>query len=404
MLLCTPTENAMRHHDFDEEIPRRGSGCKKWDTYPEDVLPMWVADTDFKAPQEVIDAVIAKAAHGVYGYTGMTGGSFEKATASWMQRRHGWDADPSWVEYTPTIGTSLAFAVTSFTQPGDFVVMQTPIYPPFRAAIETNGRRVAANPLLPPGPGEDGAYRIDFEDLEKKLAMPRARLLLLCNPHNPTGRCFTREELQRISELCLRHNVIVFSDEIHADFIYGGQSMISFPTLSPEAARQCLVTVNPSKTFNVADFKTAAVISANADLMDRYRATMQSARLGRISLCILAYEVAYTQCDYYVDQVRDYIGRNMDYAVSYFRDKIPGIGAYRPEATYLLWLDCRKLGMGQNELEAFFIEKAKVAFNSGTDFGEEGRGFMRMNLGCTMKTMKEAMPRIERAVNALGVV
>ncbi len=388
----------MQTHNFDEEIDRRGSGCKKWDTYPQDVLPMWVADTDFKAPQEVIDAVIARAAHGVFGYTGMTEGSFEKATAGWLKRHYAWDVDPSWVEFTPTVGTALAFAVTTFTQPGDFVVIQTPIYPPFRAAIETNGRRVAANPLRCDA---TGAYSIDFENLEKQLAMPRTRLLLLCNPHNPTGRCFTKEELQRISKLCLQYNVIVFSDEIHADFIYCKHKMTSFPTLSPEAEQQCLVTINPSKTFNIADFKTASVVSANADFMARYRATMQSTRLGRVSLCILAYEVAYTQCDYYVKQVSEYIGKNMEYAVDFFNKRIPSVKAYAPEATYLLWLDCRQLGLTQPELERFFIEKAKVAFNSGTEFGEEGQGFMRMNLGCTYKNLQDALARIERAVHEL---
>ena len=385
----------MKFHNFDEEIERRGTDCKKWNTYPPEVLPMWVADTDFKAPQEVIDALVDRAKHGVFGYTGMTGGSFEKVTASWLRRRFGWQAEPSWVEYTPTIGTALAFAVTSFSMPGDSVVIQTPLYPPFRIGIESNGRKAVASPLQ----WRDGTYAIDFEDLEKKLAQPGTRLLLLCNPHNPTGKCYTREELLRISELCLRHDVVVFSDEIHADFIYGANAMVSFPTLSPEAAMQSLVAVNPSKTFNIADFKTAAVVSANADLLDKYRATVQGARLGRVSFGIKAYEIAFTECDYYMDQVRDYIGRNMAYAVQYFHDRIPAIRAYHPDATYLLWLDCRELGLPQAALEKFFLEKAGVAFNSGTEFGPEGEGFMRMNLGCTMKVLRDGLERIEKAVN-----
>ena len=387
----------MRQHNFDEEIDRRGTGCKKWEQYPADILPLWVADTDYKVPQEIIDTLAAKVEHGIFGYTGLTGGSFEKATARWLKQHFGWEIDTSLVEYTPSIGSALAFAVQSFSVPGDNVVIQTPIYPPFRQSVEVNGRKAVENALIRKG----DTWLIDFEDLEKKLAAPRTRLFLLCNPHNPTGRCFTRDELKRISELCLKYNVIVFSDEIHSDFIYCKHGMISFPTISKEAAQQCLVTINPSKTFNIADFRTASVVSDNRYLLDRYRATMQGTRIGRQSMGITAYVTAYTQCDYYKDQVAAYIGKNMEYAVKYFNERIPGIHAYAPEATYLLWLDCGKLGMKQPELEKFFLEQAKVAFNSGTEFGAQGEGFMRMNLGCTMKTLKEALARIERAVTSL---
>ena len=385
----------MLQHDFDESIDRSGTFSMKWDAYPQGVIPMWVADTDFKSPQPVIDALAKRVAHGVFGYT-WGHGSFERSTKAWLSRRFGWDIDTAWVEFVPSVVTGLAMAVRALSMPGDNVVMLTPTYPPFFTVTEANGRKIASSSLV----WRDGAWQVDFLDLEARLADPKSSLFLFCNPHNPCGRCFTRRELLRIGELCLRHKVSVLSDEIHADFIHQG-THIPFPALSPEMAGISAVSINPSKTFNLPDLRVASIITPGADMRAKIRKETVAAQFGRSSLSILAYDVAYTECDYYADQVREYLGKNIDYAVSYFNEKIPAIAAYKPEATYLLWLDCRELGLPQDQLVKFFIEKARVAFNSGTNFGPEGEGFMRMNLGCPLKTLKEALGRIERAVKEL---
>lgn len=383
-------------HDFDEIIERRGFDGKKWNTYPADVIPMWVADSDFKSPQPIIDALAERVKHGIFGYTG-NDPMFEKAAVRWVKTRFGWDADPSRVEFTPCVGAALALAVKAFSRPGDNVLVQTPIYPPFRSVTKTNGRNVLENRLV----FRDGNFHIDFDDLEKKLADPKTTLFLLCNPHNPSGRAFTKEELLAMGELCRKHNVVVFSDEIHCDYVFSGHTHHCFPALSPELAAISLVSINPSKTFNIADFRTAAVMSDNKYLLDRYRAQLASQKLGRCSTGIIAFIKAYTECDYYADGVREYTEKNMRYAVGYINDRIPRLSAHMPDATYLLWMNCTELKLSQPDLVKFFVEKAKVGMNSGADFGVEGTGFMRMNLACPLSTVERAMERIEKAVKAL---
>ncbi len=385
----------MLHHNFDQIINRCNPASSKWDSYPADVIPMWVADTDFRAPQPVIDALARRVAHGVFGYT-WDHGSFERSTRDWVGRRYGWDIETDWVHFTPSVVTGLGLAVRALTEPGDNVVIQPPIYPPFFSIPRDNGRIPLANPLIP----RDGTWRIDFEDLEAKLADPRSTLLLLCSPHNPTGRSFTREELLRMGELCLKHNVRVLSDEIHADFVYTGRHT-PFAMLSPELAAISAVCLSPSKTFNIADLRMAAMVTPGDETGKMVKREIAAAKFDHCSLGDLAYHAAYTECDYYADQVRDYLSKNLDRAVRDFSETIPEIAAYKPEATFLLWLDCRKLGLAQPELVSFFLNKAKVALNSGTDFGPEGKGFMRLNVGCPVVVLGEALGRIERAVREM---
>ncbi|GFH62686.1 MAG: aspartate aminotransferase [Candidatus Desulfovibrio kirbyi] len=389
----------MKQHNFDEIIERRGHDGEKWNTYPTDVLPMWVADSDFRCPQPILDALAARVSHGIFGYTSNAFGAFEHAAARWMRARFGWDADSSWVEFAPCVGAALAQAVLSFTDPGDCVLIQPPIYPPFRSVTTRNGRYLLENPLV----RRDGNYTVDFDDLEHKLAHPRCKLFLLCNPHNPSGRAFAETELLAMGELCREHNVTIFSDEIHCDYVFGGRRHIPFPSLSEEMADISLVAINPSKTFNIADFRTAAVISANKTLRTRFAAGVANAKLGRCSSGIIAFVTAYTECDQYADGVANYVEKNLEYAVARINARIPRLSAHKPEGTYLLWIDCRGLGLNrQSALERFFLEEAKTALNSGTDFGVEGAGFMRMNLACPLATLQDGLARIERAVNGLN--
>ena len=387
----------MSQFNFDQILVRRGFDGYKWNRYPQDILPMWVADSDFKSPQEVIDALAQRVKHGIFGYTHPEDQAFAKAAARWMQVRFAWEADPAWVEFSPGVCAALSLCVNAFSTPGDDVVMLTPVYPPFFLSLISNGRNPVSSSLRLC----NNNYEIDFEDLENKLSQPRARVLFLCNPHNPTGRVFTRAELLRIGELCLKHHIIVISDEIHCDYVYPGHKHIPFPALSKELAQISLTTISPSKTFNIADMHTAAVLSASPQLLARYRAASSSANLGKHSLGIIAFTTAYTQCDAYADAALQYVQANLEYAVNYISQHIPEIKAYMPQSTYLLWLDCSGLGFAlQDDLMNFFLNKAKVALNSGTDYGPEGKQFMRINLACPRELVQEGLSRIEKAIRA----
>lgn len=388
----------MLKHNFDEIVDRRGTECKKWDTYGEDVIPMWIADTDFKCPKPVVDAMVKRAEHGVYGYP-VNSKNFEKAVCNWQKKRFGWDIEVDWVEHTPAVVPAIVFAIRAFTQPGDHVVLHLPAYHPFHDIIPNNGRHISGNELIQK---EDGKYYIDFEDLEKRLSHPRATMLLLCSPHNPVGKCFTREELMKIGELCLKYNVLVISDEIHSDIIYKGHQHIPFASLSPEIANNSIVCVNPSKTFNNAGVRTGAVVIPNRNLHDLFYASVANNKAyGRTVFGTLPLEVAYNECDYYADQLIEYLQGNLDYLKDFCKNRIPEIKIGEPEATYLIWIDCKALNMGPTELKNFFLEKAKVAMNEGSTFGKGGTGFMRMNIACRRELLVEGLNRIEAAIKSI---
>ena len=386
---------AVKLHDFDQIVSRQDGDSEKWNHYGDDVLPMWVADSDFTVPQPVVDALASRVRHGVFGYPDDMGRALENAAVHWMFSRFSWRAEPEWVSFSPGVSAALALAITTFAAPGEGVLMFTPTYPPFIRLTKANGRTLLASSLV----FEQGVYTIDWADLEAKAS--GAKLFLLCNPQNPTGKVFTKEELLRIGDICLRNDITVLSDEVHCDYIAPQCRHIPFASLSEELGAICLTAINPSKTFNIAGLQAAAVIAGNPELRDRFRAASGRASLWGNTLGVIAFHTAYTQCAYYADQVAAYTRKNLEQAVPFINEKIPGISTYLPEATYLLWLDCRALGMEQEELESFFIGKAKVALNSGTTFGPEGKGFMRMNLACPSACVREGLERIERAVSSL---
>ena len=386
----------MPRYDFDTVINRRGHGGIKWNLYPEDILPMWIADSDFRSPDEVVAALIKQAEHGVFGYTDSGNPEFALACARWTKVRFGWEADPAWVEFAPGVCAGLALCVKAYTDPGDNIVMFTPTYPPFYAISKSNGRNPVSCPLISRG---EGLYAVDFFALEEKLAHPKARLLFLCNPQNPTGHVFSREELLEIGALCLKHDVLVISDEIHCDYVFPGHRHIPFSSLSRELAEISLVAINPSKTFNLADLHTAAMISSSAEMLARYRAEVVSASLGKNSFGVAALSTAYNQCDDYANEVVDYVRANLEYAVEFIGRNIPKIKAYMPQSTYVLWLDCSALGMqSQDDLMRLFLEKGKLALNSGTDYGPEGYQFARINLACPRSLVEEGLRRLKIAV------
>ena len=388
----------MMKHDFDELIDRRGTDCKKWDTYAEDVIPMWIADTDFKCPQPVVEAMVRRAQHGIFGYP-VNVKTFEHSVANWQKKRFGWDVDLDWIEYTPAVIPAIVYAMRAFTEPGDNIVIQMPAYHPFHEIIPNNGRHILGNNLIYQA---GGSYEIDFANLEELLSKKRTTMFLLCNPHNPVGKCFTREELTRMSELCLKHNVFVVSDEIHSDIVFAGSKHIPFGSLSQAAADNCVVCVNPSKTFNIAGVRTGAAVIPNRRNHDLFYKPLEDLNAyGRTIFGTLPIEVAYNECEYYADQELEYLAGNLAYLQQFMVEKIPQIKPAKTQATYLIWLDCKALNMAPKALSQFFLEQAKVAMNEGSTFGPGGAGFMRMNIACPRSRLVEALNRIEAAVKKL---
>jgi cystathionine beta-lyase len=401
-------------HAFDEEPDRRGTDSLKWEfvqneTDPERwertdrflgedrVLPMWVADMDFRCPEPVIRAVIARAEQGVYGYT-MPGDDLYAAVANWMRRRHGWEIDPEWICLTSGVVTALNMIVRAFASAGDEVLIQPPVYYPFFSAIQNNGAGVAASPLIL----ESGRYRMDFADLEAKARDPRVKIAILCSPHNPVGRVWSREELRRFGEICLRHNVLIVSDEIHGDLIFRGSAFTPFASISPDFAAHSITCTAPSKTFNLAGLKTSAIIIPDANVRKTFHEVLRNSGLSLAgsTFGVVALKAAYEQGEPWLEQTLNYLQGNLDYLESYVGERIPQIEVVSPEGTYLVWLDCRKLGLDKSGLKHLMREQARVYLDEGDLFGPEGEGFERINIACPRSTLVEALDRIRKAVQA----
>ncbi len=382
-------------YNFNEIIQRKGTDSVKWDTIPgnPDAIAMWVADMDFRCPKPVIDKVMEKAAFGIYAYN-IIPPSFRASTAGWQRRRHGWDIADAQVIPMSSVVPALYTAVAAFTEPGDKVILQRPVYGPFTGAIESQGREVSNNALRL----ENGRYEIDFADLEERAKDPKAKLMLLCSPHNPVGRVFTREELERIGKICEENHVILFADEIHGDFVYPGATHIP----AGMVCNRCLVAVAPSKTFNLASMKCAAVITQDPELAEKFKSVLALSHADNLNMLgMYAYIAAYEQGDEYIDQLLVHLEGNIRYLTAYLKEHLPQIHLIQPEGTYLMWLDCRELGKTQQELTQFFTWDAGVAMNEGNWFGPEGEGFVRMNLACPRPTLEEALRRIRKAYETL---
>jgi len=388
--------------DFDKVIDRTRTESLKW-VYPrkvlkvEDAIPMWVADMDFEAPPAVIEAIRRRAAHGVYGYP-LIPSSFWQSAIDWLGRRHGWDVRKDWMAKSPGIVPALNYAVRAFTKPGDGVIIQTPVYFPFYHAVENNGRRVVRNPLR-----FDGTrYTMDLEDLKRKLD-EGGRMLILCSPHNPVGRVWTREELEGLGRLAVERDLLVISDEIHADLVYSGHRHHVFAAFSPELADRTVTCIAPSKTFNIPGLSTAVVIASNPKLLEAFEDETERAgfELGQV-FGIVGFEAAYAHGEDWLDELLPYLEANVDFLEKFLEERIPGVRLVRPEGTYLALLDCRGLGLEPAALNDFFLKTAHVYFSDGALFGEEAAGFVRINFGCPRALLAEALERIERAVKELG--
>ena len=389
------------NYDFDKITDRHHTNSIKWDfnqrTFGrEDVLPLWVADMDFKAPEAVVEALVKRAQHGIYGYSeGID--EYYKALEDWIDKRHGWKIQRDWITFSPGVVPALNELVRSLTQPGEKILIQSPIYPPFFHAIRNHGREVVNSQLRL----ENGRYTMDFADLEKKFSSG-VKMMILCNPHNPVGRVWQRDELERLGQLCLAYDVIVISDEIHGDLIYKGYHHIPFASLSPELANQSIVCTAPSKTFNLAGLQTSNLIIPNVTFREAFKKSLSLTGIHNPNVFgITALEAAYRHGWDWLNQLMNYIKGNSDFLISFLDQELAQVQAIQAEGTYLIWLDFRSLGMEPKALQEFLVHKAGVGLNAGYQFGPGGEGFARLNLGCSRAVLEEGLQRIKAAVKRL---
>lgn len=402
---------------FDEEIDRRGTSSLKWEFiqkeqdplrweqtdrfFGEDrILPMWVADMDFRCPEPVVQALVARAQKGIYGYTVPTD-SFYQSVVGWMARRHRWEIAPQWICITPGVVPALNMLVRTFISPGDRVLIQPPVYYPFFSAIENNGGEVVTNPLL----YEGGRYRMNYADLAEKAKDPGVKMAILCSPHNPVGRVWSKDELLHFGDICIKNNLLVVSDEIHGDLVYKGHRFTPFAKISHDFAQHSITCTAPSKTFNLAGLLTSCIVIPNDGLRARFSKILLSNGLVLASsFGVVALQAAYDHGEEWLEQLLIYLQANLEYLKTYVTEHIPQIHVIEPEATYLVWLDCRRLGLDRLAQERVMREEAGVYLDEGYIFGPEGEGFERINIACPRSILAEGLDRIRGAIDRLPAV
>lgn len=387
--------------NFDEPIQREGTNCIKYDLREEifgrkEIIPMWVADMDFKTPGFITFALQKRLDHEIFGYS-YRPPEYYSSIISWFERRHNWKIEKEWMVFTPGIVPALNFCTLAFTKPGDKIIVQPPVYFPFFSAVESHGRTLVYNQLKQ----EKDGWVMDFESLAASID-PKTRMIIISNPHNPVGRVWSPEELNKLAEICLKNNILILSDEIHCDLVLPGFRHTPFAALSEKIAENTITCIAPSKTFNLAGLATSSVIISNAVLKKSFTRFLENLHIGSGNIFGTAASVAaYTHGHEWLDALLEYIDRNIEFVEDYCLKMIPEIIPVSPEATYMIWLDCRKLGMQGKELHNFFVHKAGIGMNEGSTFGPGGEGFMRMNLGTTHQTVIQAMEQIEKAVSSL---
>ena len=383
-------------YQFDKIIDRHGTGSEKWDMCDrifggENLLPLWVADMDFQAPPEVIKALTGRAAHGIFGYTAYTDSAYD-SLIRWFSSRHNWNIEREWIVYSPGVVPALSLLIQSLTDPGDGVIIQRPVYHPFMHVVEGNGRQLLNSPLIQNG---DGKFIMDFNDLREKTSDPSAKIMLLCSPHNPPGRVWSREELETLVSICKERDIIIISDEIHCDLTYKGITHIPLPLIDPEYSERIITCTAPSKTFNLAGLQLSNIIIPDKTLRKKFRkALMRNGIIDPNSFATDAMEAAYNHGAEWLDELMDYVKGNLEYMKYTFRNFLPQIKVIEPQGTYLVWTDFRDFGLDYQELLRIFVEEAKVAPGQGNIYGTEGEGFMRFNLACPRAILEEGLERI----------
>lgn len=388
-------------YNFDEVIDRSGNRSSKYDERIKkfgtaDVIPLWVADMDFRTAQPIIDACVKKAEEGIWGYTSRPDSYFQ-AVQEWERKRNNWETDTALMSWSLGVVPAMAALVKIFSQPGDKILIQTPVYSEFYDVTEASDRVVVENQLVE----QDGSWSIDFADFEKKVK--ECRIFLLCNPHNPLGIVWKPEELKRMAEICIANNVLLVSDEIHSDLIFHGKKHTPTATLSDEIAKHIITCVSVTKTFNLAGLQASTTIFPNAEMKNAFDTFWGSMDIHRNNaFSSVAMEAAYREGEEWLGQLLEYISGNFDFIREYCEENIPKIKPNLPDATYLVWLDCRELGMSNEELRDFMIYKAKIGLNEGYTFGRSLAGFMRLNAACPRATLEQALKQLKDAVDALG--
>ncbi len=387
-------------NDFDTVIDRKNTNSLKYDFAarrgkPEDIMPLWVADMDFRVSQKILDAIHARVEHGIFGYSEVQEGYFE-ALQQWMKEKHGWKIERRWLVKTPGVVFAIAMAVQAYTKPGDAVLIQKPVYYPFGEVIEDNHRKLVDNTLVL---GADGAYHMDLEDFEQKVVEHQVKLFLLCNPHNPVGRVWTEEELKSIGEICSKHDVIVVSDEIHMDFVFEGHHHQVFADLCEEFGNRTITCTSPSKTFNLAGLQVSNILISNQKLRQQFRKQIDAAGYSQLNtLGLTACEAAYRYGAEWHEELMKYLSDNIRYLREFLKSNLPKIKLIEPEGTYLAWLDFRDLVMTEEEREDLIVRKAGLWLDSGVMFGPAGEGFERINVACPRAILVKALWKLENAI------
>ena len=394
---------AERNLDFDRIVSRKNTRCLKHDFasrrgYPEDILSLWVADMDFRTSSYVEDALSELTRHNIYGYSNtQPGDGFFESVSGWMKRHHYWEPEEAWHIKTPGVCFAIATAVRAFTEPGDAVIIQEPVYYPFSSLIRKNGRQRISSDLIR---DEDGNYAIDFDDFENKIVDHHVKLFILCNPHNPVGRAWSEEELLRIGRICAEHRVIVFSDEIHGDFIWSGEHRV-FQETGPGFRQFTVTATAPSKTFNLAGLQQSNIFIPNPELRKKLEAEMEKTGFDEPTIFgITAAQAAYEHGDEWYEAMKAYVAGNIDFADRFVREELPGIRMNKPEGTYLIWLDFRGIGLQAAELDDRILHQARLWLDSGAMFGKAGEGFQRINTACPRSILQEALERLKTTFTA----
>ncbi|MBO4477230.1 MAG: pyridoxal phosphate-dependent aminotransferase [Lachnospiraceae bacterium] len=391
-----------RNLDFDEVIDRQDTDSLKYDFAvrrgkPADVLPFWVADMDFRTSSFILDALEERTRHGIFGYTEPRE-DYNEALAGWMKKHHDLDISPEWVIKTPGVVFALAAAVRAFTEEGDSVLLQLPVYYPMMEVILDNKRKLVSNDLVL----KNGHYEIDFEDLEKKIVDDHVKLFLLCSPHNPVGRVWKREELRRVVDLCLEHGVLLVSDEIHEDFVYPAHKHITLFNVDERAKDIGITCTSVSKTFNLAGLQISNILIPNPELRKRFRKQVDAAGYSQVNTFgVVAAKTAYQYGEEWHAAVTKYIHENLEFLKAYVEEHLPQIHVIEPEGTYLVWLDFRELGLNERELQNLIVNKAKLWLDDGYIFGKQGAGFQRINLATSRSILREALERIKNSITLL---
>lgn len=376
-------------YDFDKTIDRRATNSYKWDSAPEGVLPMWVADMDFRTAPAIIDALQKRVAHGIFGYTRVPDAYYDAVT-SWFSRRHGWDIDREWIIYTSGVVPAVSAVIKALTVPGDKVIVQTPVYNCFFSSIRNNGCEIVSNPLRRAA----DTYEMDFDALERCAADPRAKVMLLCNPHNPAGRVWTPDELTRLGNICLRNGVTVVADEIHCELVYQGFKYTPFASLSDAFLHRSVTCVSPSKAFNIAGLQIANIVAFDNDLRSRIDKAININEVCDVNpFGVAATIAAYNEGEEWLNQLVDYLHGNYEAMAEFCRRELPEFPITRLEGTYLVWMDCSSLGMSSDALEHALLDDTRLWLNAGTMYGAEGEGYMRWNIACPRSVMLDGLNR-----------